>query len=113
LEIDLLSSDSHQFLPVSLLHEFGMQLRDQWQNCVHILDSIVKSKEGLEVLNVLILGTLRVALLGLHIFDLCHKSIGVNLVPKSGFPGLKLVVNQGDKIPHLFQVLKVVSAILQ
>jgi hypothetical protein len=70
LEIDFLACNSHQFLPVSFLHEFGMELRNQWQDGVHVLHSIVKSKEGFEVLDFLVLSTLRIALFCLHFFDL-------------------------------------------
>ena len=46
-------------------------------------DSIVECKEGFEILDILILRSLRVALFGLHIFDLCHEIVSINLFPKS------------------------------
>jgi hypothetical protein len=113
LEVNLLACDSHQFLPMPLLHELGMQLRNQRQDGVHVLDSVIKSSEGLVVLDLFVLGALWIALLCLHVLDLCHEVVCVDLVPEGGFPGLELIVNQGNEIPHLLEVLKIVSAVLQ
>jgi hypothetical protein len=90
-----------------------VQLRNQWQDGVHILDSFIEGEECPEVLDFFVLGTLWVALLCLHVFDLCHQVIGINLVPEGRFPSLKLEVNQGDEIPHLLEVLEISSTVFQ
>jgi hypothetical protein len=91
---------------MSLHHEFGVKLRNQRQDNVHVLHSLVQGTEGSPVLDFFVLGTLWVALFCLHFLDQRHQVFSINLVPKSGLPGLELVVNEGDKIPHLLEEAK-------
>ena len=106
-------SDSHQLFPVPLLHELGVKLLNQWKDGVHVLDSLVEGKERLPVLDVFVLWALWVALLGLHVLDEGHELSDIDLVPECGLPGLELEINEGDEIPQLLEVAKVVSAVLQ
>ena len=98
---------------MSLHHEFGVEHRNQRQDDVHVLNSLVKGVKGSPVLNLLVLWRLWVALLCLHFLDKRHEVLGINFVPKSGLPSLELVVNEGNKIPHLLQKAKLVRAIGQ
>ena len=77
-----MGSDLHQSLPVSILHELGVELGDEWQDGVHVLHSIVQGLEGLPGLDVLVLRALWVALLGLHLLDQGHELLSINFVPK-------------------------------
>lgn len=86
---------------------------NQWQDDVHVLNSLVKGHEGSPVLDFFVLGTLWVALFGLHFLDKRHEVLGINLVPKSGLPGLELVVNEGNEIPHLLEEAKFLRAVVQ
>lgn len=86
---------------MTLHHELGVKLGDQWKDDVHVLNSLVKSGEGSPVLDLFVLWALWVGLLGLHILDQRHKVFSVNLVPKGGLPGLELVVDERNEIPHL------------
>lgn len=86
---------------MTLLHELGMQLRNQGKDGVHVLNAIVQSHKGPPVLDVLVLGVLWVGLLGLHILDQLHEVLSVDLVPEGGFPGLELQIYEGNEIPHV------------
>lgn len=112
VEVNRALSDSHQLLPVTFLHELGMQLRDQGKNRVHVLNSVVKRDESLPVLDVLVLRILGIGLLGLHILNELHKVFSINLVPKGGLPGLELEINEGNKIPHILELLELSFAVL-
>jgi hypothetical protein len=113
LKIDVLLGNSHQFLPVSVQNVLGVQQRNQRQDGVHVLHSVCEAHESLPRLDVLVLGGLWVALLGLHVFDQGHQLVGVDLVPSGGLPRLELVVYQGNQIPQLLQVVELVLAVLQ
>lgn len=78
---------------MSFLHEFRVKLRDQWENGVHILDSIIKSNKSFPILDFFVLWILWVCLLGLHIFNKLHELVCIDFVPKSGFPGFELEIN--------------------
>jgi len=93
LEVNLLTSNSHQFFPMPFLHEFGMKKRNQWEDDVHVLYSFVKGEEGFEILDLFVLSTLRIGLFGLHILNLRHEVVNINFIPESRFPGIELIVN--------------------
>jgi hypothetical protein len=69
VESDLLFSDLHQFLPMSLLHEFRVEQGDQWQDGVHVLHSLIQGNEGFPALHFFVLGEHWVALLLLHVLQ--------------------------------------------
>lgn len=96
-----------------LLHEFGMKLGDQWEDGVHVLNSLVQSLECFPSFDLFVLWALRIALLCLHVLDQGRQLLGINLIPQSRGPCSKLVVNEGNQIPHLLEVEKLVSAILE
>ena len=66
---------------MSLHHEFGVEHRNQRQDDVHVLNSLVKGIEGSPVLYLLVLWRLWVALFGLHFLDKRHEVLSINLVP--------------------------------
>lgn len=113
VEVDRALCDAHQLLPVALLHELRVEHRDQGKDGVHVLHTIVDGDEGPPVLNVLILGVLRVGLLGLNVLDELHEILGVDLVPKSRFPRVELQINKGNQIPHVLELLELVLAVLE
>lgn len=84
--VDGLMSGLHEFLPVAILHEWRMKLRDQRQNGVHVLNSFVKGYEGAPFRNDLVLGCRGIHLLGLHVLNKRCEVVGVDLVPKSLLP---------------------------
>ena len=63
-------------------HEWRSELVDQRQDGVHVLHSLVQGEERFPVLDVLVLGTLWIALLGLHILHQLHQDLSVDLFPK-------------------------------
>jgi hypothetical protein len=106
-------SDLHEFLPVTFHHEFGVKRRNQWQDGVHVLYSIVQSHKCTVVLDVFVDLGGRVALFGLHVLNKGHERFSVNLIPKSGLPVLKLRLNESDEIPHVLERNKLISAVLE
>lgn len=82
-------------------HEWGVELCNKRQNCVHVLNTFIESLECSVVLDIFILRLSGVALLGLHVFNQGGKQISVNLVPQCVTPGLKLHVYKGNQVPHL------------
>jgi hypothetical protein len=64
-----LMSGLHKFLPVTILHERRVKLRDKRQNGVHVLDSFVESHKGAPFGDYLVLGCRWIHLFGLHVFD--------------------------------------------
>jgi hypothetical protein len=54
-----------------------------------------------------------VALFGLHVLDEGSQLLSVNLLPSGSFPRLKLVVDQGNEIQHLFQIVEFILAVLE
>ena len=75
---------------MAVLHELGMELRNQRKNGVHVLHSVVQGHESFPVLDVFVLGVLRIGLLSLHVLDQLHEVLSINLVPESGLPCLEL-----------------------
>jgi hypothetical protein len=98
---------------MSFHHEFGVELRDQWKDSVHVLDSVVQGSEGSPVLDFFVLLGSWVALFGLHVFDQLHEVFSVDLIPKSFLPVIELILNQGDHIPHVFQLDQFISAVFK
>jgi len=50
---------------------------------------------------------------GLHVLDQLHEVLSINLVPESFLPGIKLVLNEGDHIPHVLEEDQFGSAIFE
>jgi hypothetical protein len=48
-------------LPVTRLHEFGIQVLNKRHNLSHVLDAIIKCHEGLPKFDLLVQGTIRIA----------------------------------------------------
>jgi len=94
LMVDGLGGDNLKLFPMSVHHEWRSQLVDEWKDDVHILHSLVESKECFPVLDVFVLRGLWVALLGLHILNELHEDLSVDFLPHGGFPSLKLEIDQ-------------------
>jgi hypothetical protein len=54
---------------MSLLHELGVELRNQRKDSIHVLDSFIQSRECFPALDFFVLRVLRVSLFGLHVLD--------------------------------------------
>jgi hypothetical protein len=113
LVVDGLASDDLKLFPVPVHHERGSELVDQREDSVHVLDSLIQGKECFPVLDVFVLCTLRVALLGLHILYQLHQDLSVDLLPKGRLPGLKLEIDQRYQIPHLLEEAELSTAVLE
>lgn len=50
---------------------------------------------------------------GLHVLDQLHQILSVNLVPESFLPGIKLILNKGNHIPHVLEEDQFGSAIFE
>ena len=111
LEADRLASELHKFFPMSLLHELRVQLRDEWEDLRHVLDSVVKRLERLEALDLLVV--VRVGLLGSHLSALGDQTVSVDLVPEDLLPGSELRVDKGNQIPVLLKVNEIVFAVIE
>jgi hypothetical protein len=64
---------------MSLLHVFGVEIGNQWQDLGHVLQSVIEGLEGLVALDFLIV--VGVGLSSLHVSGLLDETISVNLVP--------------------------------
>lgn len=67
--VNSLASGVHEFLPVTGHHEFRVELRDQWKNSVHVLDTVDKSSETSPLRNNFVLRSSLVTLLRLHVLN--------------------------------------------
>ena len=90
-----------------------MQLLNEGTDDIHVLDSVVKSLECFVALNIFVLRKYRGSLILLHVLQEKLKVIGVNLVPKGLFPGLELTIDDGDEIPHLLELDKLILTVVK
>lgn len=88
-----------------------MQLRDKWSDHIHVLHSIVQSLESFITLDVFVLSEIWSSLVLLHVLKKLFEVISNNVLPKSLLPGLELTINDGYKIPQLFELNELVLAI--
>ena len=95
------------------LHLRLVQLLNKGSDDIHVLDSVVKSLECFVALDVLVLRKHRGGLIRLHALEEKLKVVGVDVVPKSLFPGLKLTIFDRDEIPHLLELDKLVLAVVK
>jgi len=113
LEFDVFLSNLHKFFPMSLHHEFGMKLRNQRKDGVHVLNFVNKRSECSPVLDVFVLCGDWTTLFSLHIFNQLHEVLSVNLVPKSFLPIVKLILNKSNHVPCVFKENQFCSAVLK
>mmetsp|Transcript_17270 Transcript_17270/g.33651 ORF Transcript_17270/g.33651 Transcript_17270/m.33651 type:complete len:225 (-) Transcript_17270:3682-4356(-) len=93
--------------PVTFLHERRMQQVDQGQDGQQIFDFSLKSHENFPSPHFFWHGVD----LDVELFALIYKVVGINVVPKSFFPIFKLVLDDGNHIPDLFEHLVFSSAL--
>jgi hypothetical protein len=90
-----------------------VELLDKGTNHIHVLNTVIKRTESLVVLDVFVLGKLRGSLILLHVLEEKLKVIGVDIVPKGLLPGLELAIDNGDEIPHLLELDKLILAVVE
>ena len=111
--VDCLTANSVEPLPVTGLHELGMELLDQRSDCVHLLDTVVQSEESLVVLDIFVLGEEWLGLVLFHVLKEHLKVISIDGIPESLFPRLELSIDDGDKIPKLLELDELVLAVIK
>ena len=96
-----------QLTPMSVFHELRMQRTHKRQHCSHILDFIHNDIVSLEISDFLreILNLCSECLIGIE------ENICFDLSPRLSLPIVVLIVNQGNSIPHSFEVLQVIHAV--
>ena len=111
--VNVLASHVHELLPVTRHHELRVKLSNQRQHGVHVLDTVVKSHKAAPLADDLVLRGGGVALLRLHVLDKRSQVVSVDLVPESLLPGVKLVVNKSNQVPHFLERDELVLAVLE
>jgi len=95
------------------LHELGVELLDQRPDHIHVLHSIVKSLESFVALDILVCGKVGSSLISFHVLEEQLKIICINVVPKRLLPCLELAIDDGNEIPHLLELSKLILAVVE
>lgn len=90
-----------------------MELRNEWQDGVHVLHSVVEIGEGAPLADDFVLRYARVALNFLHILDQLSELLCVDLVPEGLLPRVELQVDQSNQVPHFLQRLELVLTVFK
>ena len=90
-----------------------MKLLDKWAQLIHVLNTLIQGLECLVILDLLVLRKSWLCLLLHHVLNEGFEIVGVNRVPKLFLPGVKLSIDQGNKIPHLFKGLELILAVFK
>lgn len=110
---DFLVDVCSQALPVTVFHEFRVQLLYKGHHLSHVLHALVQRLEGLPGLDLLVESVVRVAEIRLEALDLHLEVIWVDTVPQSLGPVSELVIDKRNQIPDVLQLLELLSAVVQ